>query len=54
MTTHLRARKAGWSLALADDVYVYHAQSRSYSDDKRKALSGQAGAILARSTANGL
>ncbi len=44
----LRARSAGWSLALADDVYVYHAQSRSYSDEKRKALCDRAGAILAQ------
>lgn len=44
----LRARAAGWSLALADDVYVYHAQSRSYSDEKRKALCDRAGAILAQ------
>ena len=27
----LRAAKAGWQLAVADDVYVYHRQSRSYS-----------------------
>ena len=39
----LRARTAGWELALADDVYVYHAQSRSYSNEQRKRLSTQAG-----------
>lgn len=33
-----RARKAGWQLAWADDVYVYHAQSRSYSHERRKLL----------------
>ncbi len=44
----LRARRAGWSLALADDVYVYHAQSRSYSDEQRKALCDRAGVILAQ------
>jgi len=42
----LRARKAGWSLALADDVYVYHAQSRSYSNERRRALSERAVAAL--------
>ena len=42
----LRARKLGWEMALADDVYVYHAQSRSYSSEKRKALSKRAGKIL--------
>jgi len=25
----LRAVKAGWQLAVADDTYIYHAQSRS-------------------------
>lgn len=34
----LRARKAGWELAIADHVYIYHAQSKSYSHEKRKAL----------------
>jgi len=34
----LRAAKAGWSLAVADDVYIYHAQSRSYSNERRKLL----------------
>ena len=42
----LRARKAGWSLAWADDAYVYHAQSRSYSDEKRQALCDRAGAVV--------
>jgi GT2 family glycosyltransferase len=32
----LRARKAGWCLALADDAYVYHAQSRSYTTEGRR------------------
>ena len=43
----LRAKKAGWILALADDVYIYHAQSRSYSDTRRKKLYEQAGESLA-------
>jgi GT2 family glycosyltransferase len=34
----LRAAKAGWKLAVADDAYVYHAQSRSYSTERRKLL----------------
>ena len=42
----LRARNAGWKMALADDVYIYHAQSKSYSDDQRHALSERAGKIL--------
>ena len=44
----LRARKAGWKLALADQVFVYHAQSRSYSSERRKQLAEQAGIILAK------
>lgn len=42
----LRARKANWKTFLADDVYVYHAQSRSYSSERRKALSERAGKVL--------
>lgn len=34
----IRALKAGWDLAIADDVYIYHAQSKSYSNEKRKLL----------------
>jgi hypothetical protein len=44
----LRARQAGWKLAVADDTYIFHAQSRSYSDEKRKMLSERAGARLAQ------
>lgn len=43
----LRARKAGWLLALADDAYVHHAQSKSYSHEKRKMLADHAGMQLA-------
>jgi len=43
----LRAKKAGWKLALADDVYIYHAQSRSYTSERRKSLYQQAGKTLA-------
>ena len=42
----LRARAAGWRLALADDAYVFHAQSRSYSHSSRRELSERAGRIL--------
>ena len=34
----LRTRNAGWQLAVADDAYVYHAQSRSYSLERREEL----------------
>lgn len=43
----LRARDAGWSLAVADDTYVYHAQSKSYSTARRRELSALAGVALA-------
>jgi GT2 family glycosyltransferase/glycosyltransferase involved in cell wall biosynthesis len=43
----LRGRQAGWRLALADDTYIYHAQSRSYSRERRQVLSEQAGIKLA-------
>jgi len=35
----LRARELGWQLAVADDTFVYHAQSRSYSHERRRQLS---------------
>ncbi|MEI6970002.1 MAG: glycosyltransferase [bacterium] len=38
----VRARKAGWMLAIADDAYVWHRQSRSYSHERRKQLSSRA------------
>jgi GT2 family glycosyltransferase len=43
----LRARKAGWNLALADDTYIFHAQSRSYDHVRRKKLSERANTVLA-------
>jgi GT2 family glycosyltransferase/glycosyltransferase involved in cell wall biosynthesis len=42
----LRAGTANWQLAVADDVYVYHRQSRSYSNERRKALCERATATL--------
>ncbi|MEY3219640.1 MAG: hypothetical protein RIT27_997 [Pseudomonadota bacterium] len=38
----LRAIQAGFELAIADDVYIYHAQSKSYSHERRKKLADQA------------
>lgn len=38
----LRAAAAGWSLAVADDTYIYHAQSKSYSHERRQLLASQA------------
>jgi GT2 family glycosyltransferase len=43
----LRAAKANWKLAIADDAYVYHAQSKSYSHERRMELSKAAGVNLA-------
>jgi len=42
----LRAAEAGWQLAVADDAYVYHAQSRSYSRERRLVLSKHANEAL--------
>lgn len=42
----LRAGKNGWSLAVADDTYIFHSQSKSYSSEKRKILSDLAGKTL--------
>jgi GT2 family glycosyltransferase/glycosyltransferase involved in cell wall biosynthesis len=42
----LRVQDAGWQLALADDAYIYHAQSRSYSHRRRQELSAQAAVTL--------
>ena len=50
----LRARKLGWKMALADDVYIYHAQSKSYSSDRRHALSERAQKILREKHGEGL
>ncbi|OQY54565.1 MAG: hypothetical protein DRR08_18275 [Candidatus Parabeggiatoa sp. nov. 2] len=44
----IRARQAGWELAVADDVYIYHAQSKSYSHERRKQLAEQGMKALAR------
>lgn len=39
---NLRAAKAGWKLVVADDVYIYHAQSKSYSSERRHVLGKRA------------
>lgn len=50
----LRARKVGWRLALADDTYIYHAQSRSYTHERRKRLSERASVLLAKKHGSGI
>jgi GT2 family glycosyltransferase/glycosyltransferase involved in cell wall biosynthesis len=35
----IRAAKAGFTLRIADDVYVYHAQSKSFGHERRETLS---------------
>lgn len=44
----LRTTGAGFTLAVADDVYVFHAQSRSYSSERRLLLSRAADAALSQ------
>jgi len=42
----IRVRNAGWRLVVATDAYVYHAQSRSYSADRRLELAKRADQLL--------
>ncbi|MBO3276234.1 class I SAM-dependent methyltransferase [Pseudomonas schmalbachii] len=44
----LRAIQNGWELAVADDCFVYHAQSKSYSHETRKELAKLADNNLAK------
>lgn len=41
-----RCVKAGFKLAVADDTYVFHSQSKSYSNEKRMRLSALSGEAL--------
>jgi GT2 family glycosyltransferase len=43
----LRARANGYELAVADNVYIYHSQSKSYGDARRQELARRAGHALA-------
>ena len=43
---NLRVGKAGFKLAVADNTYIFHAQSKSYSDERRKKLCEQSGKRL--------
>jgi GT2 family glycosyltransferase/predicted O-methyltransferase YrrM/glycosyltransferase involved in cell wall biosynthesis len=42
----LRTGKAGFSVAIADDCYLFHAKSRSYSHESRRKLARQSQLIL--------
>src|SRR5690606_15664742 len=44
----VRTLDAGFSLAIADNVYVYHAKSKSFGHDRRKELSKAGGEALRR------
>ncbi len=44
----LRAKAAGYALAIADDVYVYHAKSASFGSERRRMLSREGNRSLAR------
>ncbi|MCU0484948.1 MAG: glycosyltransferase [Anaerolineales bacterium] len=43
---NLRAGDAGWKKAIADDVYIFHAQSKSYSNARRYELARKSGEAL--------
>lgn len=42
----LRASEAGFVLSIADDAYVYHAKSKSYSHERRLVLASKGGKAL--------
>lgn len=42
----IRARKAGFKLAIADHAYVYHSKSRSFGHERRQELSKQGSAAF--------
>jgi GT2 family glycosyltransferase/glycosyltransferase involved in cell wall biosynthesis len=42
----LRATKAGWHSIIVDDAYIYHAQSKSYTNDTRFTLQEKSGQKL--------
>jgi GT2 family glycosyltransferase len=44
----IRARNAGWALVVATDAYVYHAQSQSYSTERRLKLAEAGNEALQR------
>lgn len=44
----IRAMDAGFELAVADDVYVYHAKSKSFGAERRKKLSQEGSEMLRR------
>jgi|GEM_PF-816188 len=44
----LRAAAAGYELAIADDVYVFHAKSKSFGHDQRRILSAEGAHALER------
>ncbi len=43
----LRTRASAFTLAVADDVFIYHAQSSSYSHERRKRLVERSNAVVA-------
>lgn len=47
-----RAIKAGYSLAIADHVYIYHAKSKSFGHSRRKILSKEGAKSLAQKHAD--
>jgi GT2 family glycosyltransferase len=50
----LRTAEKGWHLAIADDCYVYHAQSKSYSTAQRQTLVRSSDKALVQKHGRGL
>lgn len=50
----MRARRSGFELAVADDAYVFHAQSRSFSDERRHELVERSDLLLAQRYGSGV
>lgn len=44
----IRAIKAGFELAITDDLFIYHAKSKSFGSVRREELSKQANSVLKR------
>ncbi len=49
----MRARAAGFEIAIADDVYVFHAKSKSYTPERRSQISKESNRALRKKYGDG-